>query len=162
MVYLVPFDGSPLSEAALVKATNLGTSVGERVLAFSVVRAGEPGDAVALDSQTESLDETVGQLHETVESLAPNADFEHESIDRYAPTGAITSRIRRFAHDRKATMVFVGSENAGHIATSLTSVGRGLAADDQYDVVIVRQFDRNRIERVRAASTQRTLELYKT
>jgi nucleotide-binding universal stress UspA family protein len=160
MVYLVPFDGSVLSEAALVKATKFGTAVGERVLAFSVVRAGKPGDAVALDSGPETVEEVVGRLHDAVESLAPNADFEHATVDRYAPTGAITSRIRRFADERDVSMVFVGSENAGRIATSLTSVGRGLATDDGYDVVIVRQFERDCLEHVRAANTQRTLELY--
>jgi hypothetical protein len=160
MVYLVPFDGSELSEAALVTAGELGAGMDERVLALSVIRSGKPGDAVALETDAAGVEDVVGALHEQVQSLAPIADFEHATVDRYAPTGAIASRIRRVAHDRGVSMVFVGSENAGRIASSLTSVGRGVASDDDYDVVIVRQPKRGKVERLRAASTGRALELY--
>ncbi|WP_092817806.1 hypothetical protein [Halopenitus malekzadehii] len=35
-------------------------------------------------------------------------------------------------------MVFIGSENAGQIVTGITSVGATVAAEDAYDVVIIR------------------------
>lgn len=160
MVYMVPFDGSLLAEAALVRATAFGAAMDVRVLAFSVVRSGTAGDAVAIETDADDVESVVGALHEQVQSLAPMADFEQARVDRYAPTGAIASRIRRTALERGASMVFVGSENAGRIATSLTSVGRGVASADEYDVVIVRQPNRERVDRLRAASTERTLELY--
>ena len=37
-----------------------------------------------------------------------------------------------------ASMVFIGSENAGNLVTAVSSVGAHVAANDQYDVVIVR------------------------
>jgi hypothetical protein len=37
-----------------------------------------------------------------------------------------------------ASLVFVGSDNAGRMVTSISSVGGSVAADTAYDVVVVR------------------------
>ncbi|MFB6161650.1 MAG: universal stress protein [Haloferacaceae archaeon] len=142
MTLVVPFDGSELAEAALVRATEFGTVFDEDVLAVSVVprrnasyarehgriEPGEPFDVAAV----------VSQLHEQVTDLAPSADFRHYVVDRHAPPGTIAQRVRRVARDEGAAMVFVGSENAGHMVAGVSSVGEGIASDDAYDVVIVR------------------------
>jgi hypothetical protein len=49
-------------------------------------------------------------------------------------------------------MVFLGSENAGHIVTSVNSVGASVAAEDSYDVVIVRDRSPAKIAKLKNAS----------
>ncbi len=142
MTFVVPFDGSALAEAALVRASQFSAVFEERVLAVVVVPDGneryarergwtEPDEAF-------DLSEVVGSLHEQVTDLAPNVDFRHETVDKRAPTGAVTNRLKRVAREVDASMVFVGSENAGRMVTGLGSVGSSVAAADAYDVVIVR------------------------
>lgn len=105
VMFLVPFDGSELAEAALVRATQFGVVLEERVLAVSVIPKGnadyarergwigpgEPFDATAV----------VSGLHERVTELCPSADFRHEVVDRYAPAGTISQRLRRVARGRR-------------------------------------------------------------
>lgn len=83
----------------------------------------------------------VGTLRGRVEAVAPDAEFIHEVVDRFAARGTIASRIRRVARESDTDMVFVGSENAGRLVTSITSVGSSVAAAHAYDVVIVRNRD---------------------
>jgi len=49
-------------------------------------------------------------------------------------------------------MTFVGSENAGRLVSSLSSVGETVAVDDAYDVVLVRNRGPSKIERIDEAS----------
>lgn len=49
----------------------------------------------------------------------------------------------------------VGSENAGHMVTGLSSVGRSIAADEAYGVVIVRHRSPARIRKLEEASPHR-------
>ncbi|ELZ31097.1 stress response protein-like protein [Halogeometricum pallidum JCM 14848] len=139
---MVPFDGSELAEAALVRAGQFGAVFEEDVLAVSIVPRGnvryavdrgwlEPGEPFDLNA-------VVAALHERVTACCPSADFRHSVVGRYAPPGSISTRIRRMIEDEGATMVFIGSENAGHVVASLSSVGSHVAADESYDVVIVR------------------------
>ena len=142
MTLLVPFDGSELAAAALLRATEFGVAFDEDVLAVSVVPEDnaeyarergwiEPDELFDLSS-------AVSTLHERVTALSPSADFRHVTVGRHAPPGTIAKRVRRIARREDAEMVFVGSENAGHMVTTVTSVGGTVAADDNYDVVIVR------------------------
>jgi nucleotide-binding universal stress UspA family protein len=142
MTFLVAFDGSELAEAALVRAVEFNEVLGDRVVAVTIVPdgnrsyarergwldAGEPFDREAI----------LASVHEQVSRLAPAADFVHRTVDEHATAGTIASRLRTLALDEEATMVFVGSENAGRLATTLSSVGGTVAAADAYDVVIVR------------------------
>lgn len=68
----------------------------------------------------------------------PSAEFQFERVGGAASAGTISSRLRRTAVELDADVVFVGSENAGRIVTPLTSVGSGVAAEDDYAVCIVR------------------------
>jgi hypothetical protein len=47
------------------------------------------------------------------------------------------------ANEEDATMLFLGSENAGRVTSPLSSVGSPLSEDAAYDIHIVRQADRD-------------------
>jgi nucleotide-binding universal stress UspA family protein len=142
MTLVVPFDGSELAEAALVRATEFAQVFDEPVLAITVIREGNAEYAreqgwIGTAEEFE-MDAIVARLEEQVTDLSPRAEFRTQVVDWYAPNGAIARRIRRVARDVDASMVFLGSENAGHLVVGVSSVGRSVAADESYDVVIVR------------------------
>jgi nucleotide-binding universal stress UspA family protein len=143
MSLVVPFDGGELSEAALERATEFAAVLDEPVVAVTVVRI--KNDEYArevgwLDAdEPYDLDTIVGRLREQVKEVSPAAEFVYETVDRYAPTGTVSKRIKRVAHDRNASIVVIGSDNAGHVVSSISSVGGSVAAGSTYDVLIVRQ-----------------------
>ncbi|USZ68970.1 universal stress protein [Halorussus salilacus] len=142
MTLLVPFDGSDLSEAALVRAAEFRSVLDDDLLAVTVL----PGenDEYAREKgwvgPNERLDmkSVVTNLRKKVASVCPEAEFRYEVVDRYAPSGTIAKRVRKIAKDEDARLVFVGSDNAGHFVTSMATVGQSIATDEAYDVVIVR------------------------
>ena len=142
MTLVVPFDGSELSVAALRRAAEVDRALEEGVLAVSVVPKGNVEYARERgwlgESEAFDLDDAVDHLRTRVASVTQAAEFECVVVDRYAPAGTIASRVRKVAKDAAATMVFVGTDNAGHIVTSLASVGTNVASDEAYDVVVVR------------------------
>jgi len=156
---LVPFDGSTLAEAALVRATEFGTVLDEDVLAVSVIPKKNADYARERDwlgpDEDYDVEAIVSSLHRQVTDLCPNADFRHTFVGRYAPSGAIARRVRSMAKHEDASMVFIGSENAGHLVTAISSVGGSIAADDDYDVVIVRQRHPAKIAALKQASPHR-------
>ena len=100
------------------------------------------------------------QVHERVTDLVPSADFEHRTVDRYAPSGKISTEVTKMAEQEDASMVFIGSENAGRVVTSVTSVGGAVADDSNYDVVIVRNRLSSDVARIREASPGGKSEFY--
>ena len=142
MTLVVPFDGSELSVAALRRAAEVDRALDEGVLAVSVVPKGNVEYARERNwiGEHEAFDiaEVVNRLRQRVASVSHSVDFQYEVVNRYAPAGTIASRVRQVAKDAAATMVFVGSDNAGRIVTTLASVGTNVASDEAYDVVIVR------------------------
>lgn len=164
MTFVVPFDGSGLSEAALVRAVEFGEVLDESILAISVIPERDVTYARErgwLESG-ESFDRSriVEHLHTGVTDLAPEADFRHVTVSRYAAAGTIAGRIRRIARDIEASMVFIGSENAGRVVTAVSSVGGSIAADMDYDVVIIRNRTPARVESVREQSPFRKSDFY--
>jgi nucleotide-binding universal stress UspA family protein len=156
MTLVVPFDGSELAEAALVRATEFGNVFDERVLAVSVIPEGRTDYARdhGWIGQDEAFDlsAVVSTLHEQVTDLCPSANFRHVVVDRNAPAGSIATRLQKVAAEVDATMVFVGSEDAGRVVTAVSSVGGSVAADESYDVVIVRHRSPARIAKLEDAS----------
>jgi len=159
MTLFVPFDGSELAEAALVRATEFGTVFDEGVLAVSVIpddnadyaRAhGWIGADEAFDRET-----ITARLRGQVTDLSPSADFRHKIVDRYAPSGTVANRLRDIARSEGTSMAFIGSENAGHMVTAFGSVGGSIAADGAYDVVIVRHRSPAKIAKLRDSSPHR-------
>ncbi|MFC7056973.1 universal stress protein [Halovenus salina] len=158
MTLVVPFDGSKLAEAALVRATAFGSVFDEDVLAVSVIPKGNPKYAREhgwLEQNEEFEMETiVATLHEQVTDLSPSADFRHNVVGRYATAGSIAKQVRKIAQKEDASMVFIGSENAGRLATTVSSVGSTVATAQAYDVVIVRDCTPSKIAKIRNASSQ--------
>ncbi|QIO21194.1 universal stress protein [Haloarcula sp. JP-L23] len=143
MTFVVPFDDSAHARAALVRAREFADALDEDVLAISVVpnnnvdyarKAGWLGPEESFD-----LDAIVASLERAVHDIAPEARFEYETCVREATGNRIAKPIRKFARHNDASMVFVGSANAGRLVTTLGSVAGRISTDAAYDVVIVRR-----------------------
>ncbi|WP_276272770.1 universal stress protein [Haloarcula litorea] len=145
MTLLVPFDGSDLSVAALERATEFADYTGESVLALAVV-PDEPDYALErgwLGPEDPFDPETIAdRLEARVREVAPDADFRFEVPEDVSSMASITTdvvrTIRQVAHDVDASVVFIGSENAGRVSTPVSSVGAPVSEDPRYDVHIVR------------------------
>lgn len=160
MTFVVPFDGSELAETALVRATEFSRVFDdEGVLAVSIIPTDntEYAREHGWIDQNEEFDResVVSKLHKQVTDLCPIADFRHKIVDRYARSGTISNRIRKVAKKENASMVFIGSENAGRIVTSLSSVGGSIASDEAYDVVIVRHRSPAKLKKLKYNSPHR-------
>ncbi|GAB7094547.1 universal stress protein [Halolamina litorea] len=160
MTLVVPFDGSELAEAALVRAVEFDAVFEEGVVAVSVVPRADVTHAreVGLLDADESFDvETVVErLHKRVDALAPRAEFQYEVVGKHASAGTIAKHVRRAARKADASLVVLGSENAGHLTVSVTSVGGSIASDDAYDVLIVRNRSPSKVDRVKESSPHTT------
>ncbi|QDX39768.1 universal stress protein [Salarchaeum sp. JOR-1] len=146
MPIVVPFDGSALSRAALRRAKLFQSVLDERLVAVTVIEhdAQYARERGWLDDEEEfDSDRVVAAVHETVTEIAPEADFRHELLGRRASSGAVARHVRSMAREEDASIVFVGSENAGDLVSSVSSVGSSVAADDYYDVFIVRHTERD-------------------
>lgn len=157
MTFMVPFDGTSLSKAALARARQYAIALEEApddvvrwllpdqhidVVAVSVVpesaRYAREKGWIREDEEF-STRRVVEDLHRQVTDLTPNANFQYIRVDGSAGAGTISSRLRNEAEDLETSVMFIGSENAGRIVTPLSNVGRGLAADQDYDVHLVRR-----------------------
>lgn len=160
MTLVVPFDGSTLAEAALVRATEFGNVFDEDVLAVSVIPKGNTKYARERGwlARNEAFDmqSVITTLHEQVIDLCPSSDFRHKVVSHSAPPSTIAKQLRKVARKEDASMVFIGSENAGRIVASVSSVGRKVVTGDSYDVVIVRNRKPAKIAQLRDVSPQKT------
>jgi nucleotide-binding universal stress UspA family protein len=152
MTFLVPFDGSALAAAALDRAVKFAEAFDQTVLAVTVVPQGNTEyarDRGWIDAgEPFDHDTIVAQLREQVGEHAPEATFRAERVSRSARAGSIARVLRQVARQTGASMVFVGSDNAGRLVTTLSSVGGNVAADLTYDVVIVRHTKQSPVEGV--------------
>jgi len=153
MALVVPFDGSQLSKTALVRAAQFDTVLDEGVLAVTAIPSGnaeyarERGwldDGESFDGQR-VVEHLRGQVHE----IAPDTAFEHIVVSKYAQAGEIAQKLRSFARSHDAGIVFIGSENAGRIARSI-SVGGTVATDRAYDTMLVSHVAPSRIPELEA------------
>ncbi|WP_226481755.1 universal stress protein [Natrinema amylolyticum] len=145
MSLLVPFDGSELATQALERASTFGDLLDEEVVVLTVIpddadyardrgwiTQGEPfnTEAIAAGMQTRA------------DEVAPEATFRTERVSSDEPTATSTTNvvreIRRVAADIEASVVFIGSENAGSVIAPQSSVGSPVASDHRYDVYVVR------------------------
>lgn len=142
MTFLVPFDGTALSETALARAAAFAVIDDADILAVSVIPHGNVKYARErgwIESEEDfELETVLSTLRNRVADCCPEAEFRYELADRYAPSGTISLRIRNVAREVNATMVFIGSENAGRIVSAVGSVGAGVSTEPTYDVHIVR------------------------
>lgn len=139
MTYLVPFDGSPLSVAALRRAVEFADGV--PVVAYTVVPRDRRYAASKgwLAADTPFDEEAVrSSLSTQVAEVSADARFVYDLIPAHPSPGVISKHIREAARDHGATVLFIGSENAGRIVVPVASVGAHSATDTGYDVFIVR------------------------
>jgi len=145
MTLLVPFDGSELSQAALERATEFAGFRGEDVLALTVV-PDEPEYALSRNwvdpSEPFDPDAIAERFGERVAEVAPEASFRHETPEDVNSMASITTdvirTIRVVAHEVDASVIFIGSENAGRVSSPVSSVGAPVSEDPSYDVYIIR------------------------
>lgn len=146
MTLLVPYDGSELATTALEKAAEYSDLMDEELVALTVV---PDDDEYARERGWLLPDEAfdprsvADRLGDRVEEVAPEATFRAEVVDSDEPTSTPTTNvvrtIRSTAGDLGASLVFIGSENAGSVTTPLSSVGGPVASDQHYDVYVVRR-----------------------
>lgn len=164
MTFVVPFDGSDLAEAALVRASEFSTVLDERVLAVSAIPKNNAGYAREHgwleEGEPFEIQSVVGRLHEQVTELAPESDYRHVVVGRFASSGAISNRLSKVAREEDASMVFIGSQNAGRLVTGISSVGGAVASSETYDVVIIRNRAPSRVRAVRESSPHRKSDFY--
>lgn len=145
MVLLVPFDGSDLSKAALRRAAEFSEYIDEPVIALSIVPE-EPEYAIERgwieSGDTYDPESIAGEMREQVEAVAPEAEFRREIPEDVSSMASVTTdvvrAIRQVAHEVDASIVFIGSENAGRVSSPVCSVGAPVSEDPEYDVHIVR------------------------
>lgn len=145
MTLLVPFDGSELAVAALRRATEFAEYTDEDVLALTVV-PDEVEYAVergwVAPEEPFDPERIAAHLEQQVRKAAPDAGFRYEVPADVSSMASITTdvvrTIRQVAHEVDASVVFVGSENAGRVSTPISSVGAPVSEDPEYDVHIVR------------------------
>ena len=141
MTFVVPFDGSPLSEAAYLRAGEFARALDESLVAVSVVPASKRY-AVEKgwidEAEAFVVRDVIADLHRQATDLAPDGSFQAKQVDSAAREGSIALTIRRTAIELGASIVFLGSENAGRIVVPVSSVGGSVAAEEAYDVHIVR------------------------
>jgi len=143
MCIVVPFDGTYLSQVALERASELGSALDQHVVALTVVPKSNVRYARERgwvdDNEHFHTEKVLSRLKDLVNDVAPEAAFEYELVGRYAQAGEVASKIRSRARQLDATLVVIGSDDAGRIVSRVSSVGSPVAADEAYDVMIVRQ-----------------------
>ncbi|WP_284014833.1 universal stress protein [Halobaculum litoreum] len=154
MGLLVPYDASPLSKAALVRAKQFDVILEEGVTALTVVPRGNTSYArergwIGADEAFD-MESVLATLERSVRAIAPDAAFESIPVGRSSPYGTIANRIRRFAADNDVSIVFIGSENAGRMVGSL-SVGSAVSAGSGYDTMIISEAVPAKIEKLEEA-----------
>lgn len=146
MTFAVAFDNRPLARAALQRAVEFAAATHEDVVAVTAI----PEDpSVARErgwvggDETFDVETAAQNLTEMVTDVDPDVQFAHRSVDRYAPRGRISRAIRTLAVEHGASVLFIGSDNAGRIVGNIASVGQSVSADSRYDVHIVRHPNRD-------------------
>ena len=129
---------------------NVAAALEEEVVALSVVPVDERDFAVERgwidDGEAYDPDAVVDRLRSQVAEIAPDATFRCERPEDVSSVASVTTdvvrTIRVVAQEVGASIVFIGSENAGRVSTPVCSVGAPVSEDPRYDVHIVRHADR--------------------
>jgi len=140
MVFLVPYDGSTVSEAALDRAVEHGAALDEQVVAVSLIPTGseyaerrkwiEPDEEFAVESARSELRRKIAET--TDRSERPLVGMGASS-----PGDGVTDRIRRVATEVDASVLFVGT-NSEQSEDRLTTPFGTVSQDGEYDVHLVR------------------------
>jgi len=141
MVFLVPYDGSSVSEAALDRAVEHGKALEKEVVAVTFVPTGseyaerrkwiQPENDFAIDSARAALKR---KIEETTD----------ESERNYLDSGATVengagNHIRRVAHEVDASAVYVGTVGEDEETEYRTPFGE-ITTNESYDLHLVRSY----------------------
>lgn len=142
MSFVVPFDGTTLAEAGLVRASEYGNAMDEEIVVVTIVperkRYAQKKGWIGEDEPYD-VDAVVEQLRKRVQSLVPDATFDYEVIREAPPAEGIAARLESKIQEYDPAVVFLGSDNVGRIVTPLSSVGVHVATEDGYDIHLVRE-----------------------
>ncbi|MHB9287824.1 universal stress protein [Halobacteriales archaeon Cl-PHB] len=141
MSIVVPFDGCELSQLALRRARIMADAFQTPVHAVTIIPRGSDyaREQGWLEADEPFDGERIAErLRHQVAEIAPEVTYHSQQVNSRLPRGSIAKRIRRFAQANDANVVFIGSENAGRVVTPISSVGGSVAADEDYDVYVIR------------------------
>ena len=137
MVFLVPFDGSPLSDAALHRAVDYAAALDTEVVAVSLIPTGsdyaqrrrrvDPTENFAAET-------AASDLRRKIEETTDDAERNYEDVSAYS-AGELSETIRQVARDVDASVVFLGSADTDEIVVPTAD----LDDEDAYDVHVVRR-----------------------
>jgi nucleotide-binding universal stress UspA family protein len=152
MTLVVPFDSSELAQTALFRAVQFDSVLDEGVAVVSVIPSNNAQYAKEqgwlTDDESFDGEKITNRLREQVTTIAPDARFEYVVVSQYAQAGEIASKIRKFARQNDTSIVFIGSENAGRIHASVSSVGNTVSSSPAYDTMLISQVHPNPVEKL--------------
>jgi nucleotide-binding universal stress UspA family protein len=139
MVFVVPFDGSPVAEAALRRAVDHGRALGRDVLAVSYVPTGaefaERRTWIESDDDF-AVEEASASLRRKIEETTDETELVYEDATAGSPADGIGNAVRETATDVGASVLFVGIANGSEDALE-TRFG-SISPTASYDVHLVR------------------------
>jgi nucleotide-binding universal stress UspA family protein len=140
MVFLVPYDGSAVSERALDCAIEHGKAMNTKVVAVSFVPTGaeyaerrkwiEPSEDFAADSARSELKRKIAEATD-------DAERSFAGPDASTLGNGVSKHVRRVAQDIDASVLFVGADPAAESDDLSTPFG-DIATKAGYDVHLVR------------------------
>jgi len=137
MVFLVPFDGSPLADAALDRAVNYASALDTDVIAVSLIPTGSDyaQRRRRVDPEEDFAAETAASdLRRKIEEATDEAELHYEDVSAYS-ANELSDTIRQVARDVDASVVFLGSADTDDVVIPISE----LNDEDAYDVHIVRR-----------------------
>ncbi|MBX0294846.1 universal stress protein [Haloarcula nitratireducens] len=137
MVFLVPFDGSSLAEAALERAVEYAAALDSEVVAVSLVPTGTDyaQRRRQVDPHEDFAAETAASdLRRKIEEATDDAELHYEDVSAYS-ANELSETIRQVARDVGASVVFLGSADTEDVVVPIEE----LDDEDAYDVHIVRR-----------------------
>ncbi|WP_423999538.1 universal stress protein [Haloarcula salina] len=137
MVFLVPFDGSPLADAALDRAVVYADALGEDVVAVAFIPTGDDyaERRRRVDPAEDFAAETAASdLRRKIEEATDDAELRYDDVSAHS-TSELSATIRQTARDVDAGVVFLGSDDSENIVVPIEDLTDG----DGYDIHIVRR-----------------------
>jgi len=140
MVFLVPYDGSPVSERALDRAVQHGRAMETAVVAVSLIPTGaqyaerrkwiEPTDEFATEAAR-------AELERKIEEATDDAERNFEDARGGALGNGAAEHVRRVAGEVDASVLFVGTRTDAADDRLLTPFGE-VEPEGEYDIHLVR------------------------
>ncbi|WP_254271859.1 universal stress protein [Haloarcula marina] len=137
MVFLVPFDGSPLAETALNRAVTYAEALDTDVVAVSLIPTGSDyaQRRRRVDPHEDFAAETAASdLRRKIEEATDDAELHYNDVSAYS-ANELSETIRQVAKDVGATVVFLGSADTEDVVVPIADSADG----NDYDVHIVRR-----------------------